>query len=91
MLLKGGHLAGADCPDLYLDRDRAEWLVSPRTDTRNTHGTGCTLSSALATQLALLGDPLAACRAAKTYVSRAIAGARRFRSEAGTAPPTISS
>ncbi|MFQ6753478.1 bifunctional hydroxymethylpyrimidine kinase/phosphomethylpyrimidine kinase [Cereibacter sphaeroides] len=86
VLLKGGHLAGADCPDLYLDADRAEWLVSPRTDTRNTHGTGCTLSSSLATQLALLGDPLAACRAAKTYVSRAIAGAEALSVGSGHGP-----
>lgn len=76
VLLKGGHLAAGDCPDLYLDATgRAEWLSAPRITTRNTHGTGCTLSSALATQLALTGDPLAACRAAKAYVSRAIAAA----------------
>ncbi|MCE6967391.1 MULTISPECIES: bifunctional hydroxymethylpyrimidine kinase/phosphomethylpyrimidine kinase [Rhodobacterales] len=78
VLLKGGHLAGEDCPDLFLDADRAEWLVSPRTDTRNTHGTGCTLSSALATHLALTGDALGAAVAAKAYVSRAIAGADRL-------------
>ena len=75
VFLKGGHLAGADCPDLFLDSARAEWLEAPRTDTRNTHGTGCTLSSAIATHLALTGDALAACRAAKAYVSAAIAAA----------------
>ena len=86
VLLKGGHLAGEDCPDLFLDAGRAEWLVAPRTDTRNTHGTGCTLSSALATRLALTGDALAACRAAKAYVSRAIAGADRLSVGHGHGP-----
>ncbi|MGP3697749.1 bifunctional hydroxymethylpyrimidine kinase/phosphomethylpyrimidine kinase [Rhodobacter sp. NSM] len=86
VLLKGGHLAGEDCPDLYLDATRAEWLVSPRTDTRNTHGTGCTLSSALATQVALTGDPLAACRAAKAYVSRAIEGGHALSVGSGHGP-----
>ncbi|WP_101341175.1 bifunctional hydroxymethylpyrimidine kinase/phosphomethylpyrimidine kinase [Cereibacter azotoformans] len=86
VLLKGGHLAGEDCPDLFLDRDRMEWLVAPRTNTRNTHGTGCTLSSALATHLALSGDALAACRAAKTYVSGAIAGADALSVGSGHGP-----
>ena len=50
-------------------------LSADRIDTRHTHGTGCTLSSAIAARLAL-GDSLPdACRAAKAYVTRAIAEA----------------
>lgn len=76
VFLKGGHLPAADCPDLFMDaRGEQAWLTGPRINTRNTHGTGCTLSSALATHLALGLPPLEACRAAKTYVSRAIAAA----------------
>lgn len=76
VFLKGGHLAGEDCPDLFVDASgRAQWLTAPRIQTRNTHGTGCTLSSALATQLTLTGDAFTACRNAKAYVTRAIAAA----------------
>ena len=75
VLLKGGHSPGECSPDLLLTTDRVDWLESPRIATANTHGTGCTLSSALATQLARLGDPLAAARAAKAYIRAAIAGA----------------
>ena len=75
VFLKGGHLAGEDCPDLFLTEGCAEWLTAPRNPTRNTHGTGCTLSSAIATHLARTGDPRQACRAAKAYVSAAIAAA----------------
>lgn len=75
VLLKGGHLPGGDSPDLLAEGDRLLWLPGPRHATRKTHGTGCTLSSALAT---LLGHglplPEAAARA-KTYVAGAIAGA----------------
>lgn len=76
IFLKGGHLVCDDSPDLFLDANgRVEWLNAPRTLTRNTHGTGCTLSSALATHLALTGDPFTACQNAKAYVTRAIAAA----------------
>ncbi len=75
VLLKGGHLAAADSPDLLAEADRLDRIDGARTTSRNTHGTGCTLSSALATELAH-GRPLAeAARRAKTYVSAAIAAA----------------
>lgn len=75
VFLKGGHLGGEASPDLFASGDTLHWLEGPRIPTRNTHGTGCTLSSAIATRLALGADPLTACREAKTYVSRAIAAA----------------
>jgi hydroxymethylpyrimidine/phosphomethylpyrimidine kinase len=75
VLLKGGHLAGDDCPDLLAEADGMTWLAGARHGTRNTHGTGCTLSSALATFMGQ-GLPLVqAAGHAKTYVARAIAGA----------------
>lgn len=74
-LLKGGHLAGADSPDLLAQDDAPLWLPGPRHATQKTHGTGCTLSSALATGLGF-GLPLAqAARQAKAYVAAAIAQA----------------
>jgi hydroxymethylpyrimidine/phosphomethylpyrimidine kinase len=73
VLVKGGHLAG-DAVDLLLTRDgTTRTYRSPRLDNRHTHGTGCTLASAIASRLAL-GDPLAdAVSAAKQYVTGAIA------------------
>lgn len=75
VMLKGGHLPGGDSPDLLMTADRVEWLDSPRIATANTHGTGCTLSSALATQLGLTGDPKASAQKAKAYIQAAIAAA----------------
>ena len=73
VLLKGGHLAGGDSPDLLLTPDGPRWFDGQRLATRNTHGTGCTLSSALATQLGHgLTLPSAMARA-KTYIATAIA------------------
>lgn len=86
VLLKGGHLEGADSPDLLASAQGMIWLPGARTATKNTHGTGCTLSSALATQLALTGDRPTAARAAKTYVARAIAGADRLSVGRGHGP-----
>ncbi|MDG3041893.1 bifunctional hydroxymethylpyrimidine kinase/phosphomethylpyrimidine kinase [Roseicyclus marinus] len=75
VFLKGGHLAGGDCPDLLATAEGLIWLPGARHVTRKTHGTGCTLSSALATLLGR-GLPLAeATQGAKTYVARAIARA----------------
>ncbi|NEX46980.1 bifunctional hydroxymethylpyrimidine kinase/phosphomethylpyrimidine kinase [Pseudotabrizicola algicola] len=75
VLLKGGHLPGGDCRDLLMQDSGALWLPGLRHPTRNTHGTGCTLSSTLA---ALIGQghalPEAAARA-KAYVAGAIAAA----------------
>jgi hydroxymethylpyrimidine/phosphomethylpyrimidine kinase len=75
VLLKGGHLGGTESPDLLSTGDGLAWFEGPRRASANTHGTGCTLSSALAALLAH-GHPLSdAVAAAKTYVAGAIAAA----------------
>ena len=75
VLLKGGHLPGDDCPDLLVGATGQTWLQGPRHASRKTHGSGCTLSSALATFLGHgLPLPDAAARA-KNFVARAIATA----------------
>ncbi len=73
VLVKGGHLDG-DAVDLLLTATGETWTYrSERLDNRHTHGTGCTLASAVASRLAL-GDPLPdAVAAAKEYVTGAIA------------------
>lgn len=86
VLLKGGHLGGADSPDLLAIGDGLHWLTAPRTATRNTHGTGCTLSAALAAELAKGGDDLAAVTAAKAFVTGAIAVADRLSVGHGHGP-----
>ncbi|WP_267244628.1 bifunctional hydroxymethylpyrimidine kinase/phosphomethylpyrimidine kinase [Streptomyces sp. PR69] len=82
-LIKGGHLAG-DAVDLLTDGSEEHWLRAPRSENRHTHGTGCTLASAIAAGLAKgLGVPEAV-RQAKEYVTGAIAGG--FALGAGIGP-----
>jgi hydroxymethylpyrimidine/phosphomethylpyrimidine kinase len=73
ILVKGGHRLGSDAEDLFYSGGRALWLPAKRIDTRHTHGTGCTLSSAIACRLALGDTVEAAVRAAKDYITQAIA------------------
>lgn len=86
VLLKGGHLEGFDSPDLLADGSQTVWLEGSRIATANTHGTGCTLSSALAAELAR-GLPLAqAAQAAKTYLAGAIEAAGQLSVGSGHGP-----
>jgi hydroxymethylpyrimidine/phosphomethylpyrimidine kinase len=71
-LIKGGHLQG-DAVDLLTDGSEEHWLRAPRLDNRHTHGTGCTLASAVAAHLARGLPVLEAVTAAKEYVTGAIA------------------
>ncbi len=75
VLVKGGHLPGDDSPDLLAGPDGAHWLEARRTPTRNTHGTGCTLSSAIAARLARGAEIRPAVEGAKAWLSAAIAAA----------------
>ena len=72
--------------DVFWTGGEATLLAGPRVDTRNTHGTGCTFSAAIAARLAL-GDPVPdAVLFAKEYVARALAGGREWRLGAGHGP-----
>tara|TARA_X000000368_G_scaffold383337_1_gene341109 strand:+ start:9021 stop:9836 length:816 start_codon:yes stop_codon:yes gene_type:complete len=76
VLMKGGHLADSTSPDYLLTPAGDQWFEAPRIATDNTHGTGCTLSAALATRLALTGgDMVRAVSEAKAYLGGAIAAA----------------
>ncbi|MFC0041255.1 bifunctional hydroxymethylpyrimidine kinase/phosphomethylpyrimidine kinase [Actinomadura rayongensis] len=72
VLVKGGHLPGEPA-DLLFDGEREYRFTAPRHDNRHTHGTGCTLASALASHLALGADVPTAVARAKEYVTGAIA------------------
>ena len=76
VLLKGGHIGGSSSDDLWFDGSTFVTLPSPRFDNRHTHGTGCTMSAALAAYLALGLEPLDAARRAKHFISEAIRTAR---------------
>jgi hydroxymethylpyrimidine/phosphomethylpyrimidine kinase len=72
VVIKGGHLEGAEIVDLIWDGHEMIELRAPRVDSASTHGTGCTFASAIAANLAL-GRPLReAVERAKTYVGGAI-------------------
>lgn len=75
VLLKGGHLGGDCSNDLFCNRNESYLLRGARVETENTHGTGCTLSSALAVYLALGLSGQRAAAAAKSYVIDALEGA----------------
>ena len=85
VLLKGGHLSG-DPIDLLHDGDRMIELPETRIETRNTHGTGCTLSAAIAALLAHGNDPVDAVHEAKRYMTEAIRGAGRLQVGSGHGP-----
>ncbi|GAA5197663.1 bifunctional hydroxymethylpyrimidine kinase/phosphomethylpyrimidine kinase [Rugosimonospora acidiphila] len=77
VLLKGGHLTGPECPDLLALDASGEpvRLTAPRVATRNTHGTGCTLSSAIAALRPQRGGWAEAVADAKRYLTAALAAA----------------
>ena len=76
VLLKGGHLENQEySTDLLIFPDYVESLSTKRVDTRNTHGTGCTLSSAIASYLAQGNELTQAVKLGKQYISEAIAHA----------------
>jgi hydroxymethylpyrimidine/phosphomethylpyrimidine kinase len=86
VLIKGGHGEGSDSTDYLVSADKTIALAASRVATRNTHGTGCSLSSAVAAGLAR-GETLEqAVRNAKAWISAAIAAADRFSVGHGHGP-----
>jgi hydroxymethylpyrimidine/phosphomethylpyrimidine kinase len=86
VLLKGGHLAAETSPDVLCDADQSTWFEGARVETANTHGTGCTLSSALAS---LLGQGMSlhhAVTEAKRYMVGAITHANALDVGSGHGP-----
>ena len=86
VLIKGGHGQGDESVDLLIGQGEVVRLAGKRIATKNTHGTGCTLSSAIAAGLAKGLGLVAAVQAAKVYVTAAIAGADRLNIGHGHGP-----
>jgi hydroxymethylpyrimidine/phosphomethylpyrimidine kinase len=85
--LKGGHLEDDDSsPDIVYDGSELRELTASRVQTRNTHGTGCTLSSAIAALLPQRASALDAMRDAKAYLSGAIAASDALNVGTGHGP-----
>jgi hydroxymethylpyrimidine/phosphomethylpyrimidine kinase len=84
--LKGGHLPGGAALDLLYNGDKMIDLVAPRIETKNTHGTGCTLSAALAALLPQTADVPEAARRAKAYLTEALRYADRLSVGGGHGP-----
>jgi hydroxymethylpyrimidine/phosphomethylpyrimidine kinase len=86
VLVKGGHAESTEAVDLLIDKDGVRRFVAPRIESRNTHGTGCTLSSAIAAGLAK-GLPLVESVAdAKKFVNDAIAAGKELSIGRGRGP-----
>jgi hydroxymethylpyrimidine kinase/phosphomethylpyrimidine kinase len=90
VLVKGGHLAdGEASPDCLVSAEVSDpvWLEGERIPGRHTHGTGCVLSAAITAELARGRTPEEACRTAKRFVERAIAGGLELGSGVGPVNP----
>lgn len=86
VLLKGGHLGGAASPDLLLTSSGMTRLDARRLDTANTHGTGCTLSAAIAARLPQVRDTVRAVQDAKAFTHGAIAASGELSVGSGHGP-----
>ena len=87
VLVKGGHGASYEANDVFVDADGSvTWLHAERVDTTNTHGTGCSLSSAIAALRPRRPDWITAVRDAKDWLTAALAEADRLDIGAGPGP-----
>jgi hydroxymethylpyrimidine/phosphomethylpyrimidine kinase len=88
MLIKGGHGEGSESTDLlyFPQEDRKVLIAAERIATKNNHGTGCTLSSAIAAYLARGAETEAAVRSAKAYITEAIRSGAEYRLGRGHGP-----
>ncbi len=86
VLLKGGHQTGDSSTDFWISKDQQQNFSSTRINTKNTHGTGCTLSSAIASYLAQGQDLPSAIQSAKNYISSAIKHADQLQIGKGSGP-----
>jgi hydroxymethylpyrimidine/phosphomethylpyrimidine kinase len=86
VLMKGGHSTGSQSVDLLVEHTGVTVFPADRVPSGNTHGTGCTLSSAIAASLAKGFDLVEAVRLAKRYVTDALMAADRIKVGQGAGP-----
>jgi len=86
VLMKGGHFDGSQSPDLLVDSAGEQWFEAERIDSANTHGTGCSMSSALAACLARGMNLATATAEAKSFITHAIRFADQLDVGSGHGP-----
>ncbi|MGF6778725.1 bifunctional hydroxymethylpyrimidine kinase/phosphomethylpyrimidine kinase [Paraburkholderia sp. GAS334] len=86
VLMKGGHLASSDSPDWLVQESGTLRLGGPRVPVKNTHGTGCTLSSAIAALIPQRSDLASAVAEAKLYLTGALEQSDRLDVGSGVGP-----
>lgn len=86
VLVKGGHLGGGESPDVLVSEGQVTWFEASRIATLNTHGTGCSLSSALAAELAKGLEPEEAVPVAKAWLAEAVRSSERLAVGSGHGP-----
>lgn len=86
VLLKGGHQTGSESTDFWVCNEMQQTFRAKRVDTKNTHGTGCTLSASIASYLAQGQDLASAIHSAKNYISHAIKHADQLQIGKGCGP-----
>lgn len=86
VLLKGGHQSGELSTDFWVSKQDHQSFTAQRINTKNTHGTGCTLSASIASFLAQGQDLANAISSAKDYISRAIEHADQLQIGSGSGP-----
>ena len=86
VLMKGGHLEGDEAVDLLVTEDTIRRFAAPRLASKNLHGTGCTLSSAIAANIVLKVALPEAVASAKTFVRRSIERGQDVTLGAGAGP-----
>lgn len=86
VLIKGGHLGGAESTDIFYDGQTIIKLSAARIQTENTHGTGCTLSAAITANLAKGLDVIEAVKTAKVYITRTIKAGSLWQLGIGRGP-----
>jgi hydroxymethylpyrimidine/phosphomethylpyrimidine kinase len=86
VVIKGGHLPGHSAVDVIYDGADTRILSTPRVETANVHGTGCTLSAAVTAHLASGRNPVDAIERAKVFITDALRGAARWRIGSGQGP-----
>ena len=86
VLIKGGHGSGSESVDILVEGTSRTRFAAPRIETRNTHGTGCTLASAIAAGLARNLSLVDAVHQAKTFVTAALEAADRLEIGSGSGP-----
>ena len=85
-LLKGGHMDTQDSTDVWVTENQIEYFSKTRVVTTNTHGTGCTLSSAITSYLAQGLSMSESIRKAKEYISQALVAAKNYQLGQGSGP-----